>query len=233
MITWDLVWDFFPKIFVKLPLTLEIVVVSFISGLIIGFGLAVVRIKKIPVLNQIAVVFISYIRCTPIISQLFVVYFGLPMLLTSLGVDISSMQNVVYVFVAYGLNMAAFIGETIRSSILAVPAGQTEAGRSVGMTEAQTMLRIIIPQALHISMPVLGTIFVALFQASALSYMVGVIDMIGKAKSLGTIYGHTLEGYIDCAIVFAVISIVLEQVFKLLNSHLDYGKGRTARRRKA
>jgi L-cystine transport system permease protein len=233
MISWERVGDYFGKIIVKFPVTLEIVLVSFVAGFILGCILAIIQLKKIPVLKTITSVFTSYIRCTPIICQMFVVYFGGPILLNKLGVDTTNINNIVYVFVAYGLNMGGFMGETIRSSILAIPAGQTEAGRAVGLTEVQTMVHIISPQALRVALPMLGTMFVALFQATALAYMVGVVDMIGKARNLGTIYGHTLEGYICCAIVFSVISILLEQLFNHLNKHLDFGKSKMKKTGKA
>lgn len=222
MIDWSLVKEYFPDIIEKFPITLRIVLFSFGIGLLLGFVQALIRIKKIPVLNQIAIVFISYMRCTPVITQLYVIYFGTPMLLTSLGVDVGNINKEFYAILAFTLNMMVFLGENIRSSIQAVPKGQFEAGRSVGMTEAQTLFYIITPQALHISLPMLGTIFVALFQATSLAYLVGVTDMIGKVRLIGTKTGHSLEGYIVCAIVFVVISVILEQVFKFLNNKLDY-----------
>lgn len=223
MFSWSRVIEYFPKIIVKFPVTLQIVIISFVTGIILGCGLAFIRLKKIPVLNQICAVFISYIRCTPIITQMFVVYFGTPALLKAMGISTSNLPNVVYVLIAYGLNQSCFMAETIRSSILAVPFGQTEAGRSIGLSEAQTMMHIVAPQALRVAMPMLGTTFIMLFKATALAYMVGVMDMIGKVQSFGNLYGHTLEGYICCAIVFAIISLVLEQVFKMIDNHLDFG----------
>lgn len=224
MLSWDRFLYFFPQIIVKFPITLEIVLVSYISGLILGCFLAWIRIKKIPILNQLSTIFISYIRCTPVICQMFVIYFGVPALLGVWGVDTSSIDRVVYVLIAYGLNNAGFMGETIRSAVGAVPHGQVEAGMAIGLKDYQTLLHIIVPQAIRIALPMMGTLFVYSFQATALAYMVGVIDMIGKTRSLGTITGHTLEGYICCAAIFAVISLVLEYVFNKINQRLDFGK---------
>lgn len=222
MIAWDLVKEYFPDIIAKFPVSLKMVLISFSAGLLLGFLQAIIRINKVPVLNQLALVQISYIRCTPVITQLYVIYFGVPMLLTAIGIDVGGISKEFYAILTFTLNMAVFLGENIRSSIQAVPKGQFDAGRSVGLTEAQTLLGIVTPQALHISLPVLGTIFVALFQATALSYLVGVTDMMGKVKLIGAKTGHTLEGYIVCAMVFAVISIIMEQVFRILNKRLDY-----------
>ena len=224
MFEWEKVIEYFPQIIQKLPVTLQIVFGAFLIGLVLGCVFAFVRIRKVVVFNQLIIVFISYIRCTPIICQMFVVYFGTPVILQAVGVDITAVNNMTYVLLAYGLNMAGFMGETIRAAILAVPVGQTEAGRAAGLTEPQTMLHIIAPQAMRIALPTFGTIFVALFQATALAYLVGVIDMIGRAVSIGARTGRVLEGYVCCAIVFAVISIVLEHVFNYINRKLDFGR---------
>ena len=223
MFSWQRVFEYFPQIIAKFPVTLEIVLVSFAAGILLGTVVALVRIKKVPVLSQIATVYISYVRCTPVICQMFVIYFGIPALVSALGGNTSGVDNIVYVLIAYGINMGGFMGETIRASILAVPAAQSEAGWTVGLTNTQTMVHIIAPQALRVALPMLGNTFISLFQATALAYMVGVLDMVGKARSLCTISGHTLEGYICCAAVFAVISLVLERVFALVNRKLDFG----------
>lgn len=111
MLSWERFVYFFPKVIVKFPVTLEIVLISFGSGLLLGCLLAWIRIKKIPVLSQIAAVFISYIRCTPVICQMFVVYFGVPALLGQMGIDSSAIDRVVYIYIAYGLNNGGFMGE--------------------------------------------------------------------------------------------------------------------------
>ena len=235
MLSWERFVYFFPKVIVKFPVTLEIVLISFGSGLLLGCLLAWIRIKKIPVLSQIAAVFISYIRCTPVICQMFVVYFVVPALLGQMGIDSSAIDRVVYIYIAYGLNNGGFMGETIRSAVLAVPMGQTEAGYAAGLTGWQTLVHIVAPQAARISLPMMGTTFIYAFQATALAYMVGVIDMIGKTRSLGSVTGHTLEGYIICALVFAVLSLILEFLFNQINKRLDFGRSGmpAVRRRKA
>ncbi len=223
MISWERFIEYFPKILAKFPVTLGIVLVAFSTGILLGSAFAIIRLKKVKILSQLVTILVSYIRCTPVITQMFVIYFGFPMFLRLLGIDTSGIDSIVYVFVAYGLNQGGFLSEVIRSSLLAVPAEQTEACRSVGLTESQTFLHIVAPQALRVAMPMLGTSFVYLFQATALAYMVGVMDMIGKARSLGSLYGHTLEGYLCAAVIFTVISLTLEQVFKRINRYLDFG----------
>ncbi len=224
MFAWKYVVEYFPIIIGKFPVTLELVLVPFVASFLLGFAIAIARLKKIPGLEQLLMLYVSYVRCTPVITQMFIVYFGLPILLENFGINANKWNPVIFVFIAYSINISAFLSETIRSSVLAVPAGQMEAGYAVGMTSFQTMRGIIIPQALKISLPMLGNLFIGLFQATALAYMVGVIDMIGKAKNLSTSKGHLLEGYICCAIVFAIISLTLEVIFRFVNKRLAFGQ---------
>ena len=143
--------EYFPKILSRFPVTLLIVVVSVAGGLVLGFILAAARIFKIPVLKELAALYISFVRGTPILVQLFVVYYGLPLLVAPLGVDINHWSKLFFVLVTYLLNDGAFMSEIIRSSIESVPKGQLEAAASVGLTTFQTYKRIIIPQAFKIA----------------------------------------------------------------------------------
>lgn len=223
MFSWDYVWEYFPKIIEKFPVTLQLVLVPFTISFLAGFAIALLRLKKIPVVDGLLRLYISYVRCTPVITQMFVVYFGLPLLLEPYGINAYKWDPKIFVFIAYSINISAFLSETIRSSILAVPKGQMEAGYSVGMSSFQTLRDIIVPQALKISLPMLGNMFIGLFQATALAYMVNVMDMMGKAVNLGHIKGHVLEGYLCCAAVFAVISLGLEVLFRFINKRLEFG----------
>lgn len=223
MFSWSYVIEYFPDIIMKFPVTLELVILPFFLSLALGFTIAIVRLKKIPGLETIFTIYVSYIRCTPVITQMFIVYFGLPILLSRFGIDANKWNPVIFVFIAFTINISAFLSETIRASILAVPSGQMEAGAAVGMTGFQTMRDIIVPQALKISLPMLGNMFIGLFQATALAYMVNVLDMVGKARNISTSRGHLLEGYLCCAIVFATISLALEIVFKVINKKLAFG----------
>lgn len=223
MFSWKYVVEYFPEIILKFPVTLKLVFIPFIISFLLGFTIGIARLKKLPVIDGILKLYVSYIRCTPVITQMFVVYFGLPVLLANFSIDAYEWAPEIFVYIAYSLNIAAFLSETIRSSILAVPTGQMEAGYAVGMSSFQTMRDIIIPQALKISLPMLGNMFIGLFQATALAYMVNVIDMVGKAKSICVLRGHLLEGYICCAIVFAIISLGLEIVLGYVNKRLAFG----------
>ncbi len=215
---WEYVVSFFPKILSALPITLLIVVVASMIGMSLGLLIAFLRIEKVPVLSQISRVFVSFIRGTPILVQLFLVFYGLPILFPSLA----NLNKIDYVYITYGLNTAAFFSEIFRSSILSVPASQKEAAASVGLTKIQTYWRIILPQAVRIALPTTGTMIVNLLQDTSLAFSLGVIDVIGKVRALGALTYHSLEGYFIAAIIFVVLSIILEQLFAWLGRRYQF-----------
>ena len=210
--------EYFPKILSRFPVTLLIVVVSVAGGLVLGFILAAARIFKIPVLKELAALYISCVRGTPILVQLFVVYYGLPLLVAPLGVDINHWSKLFFVLVTYLLNDGAFMSEIIRSSIESVPKGQLEAAASV---------RIIIPQAFKIAAPAFGTRVVGSFQATAMAFTLGIIDIMGQVKAIGTRTNRVLEGYVDAAIIFIIVSYLLERLFTWMEHRLN---GQTRRK---
>ena len=219
--------EYFPKILSRFPVTLLIVVVSVAGGLVLGFILAAARIFKIPVLKELAALYISFVRGTPILVQLFVVYYGLPLLVAPLGVDINHWSKLFFVLVTYLLNDGAFMSEIIRSSIESVPKGQLEAAASVGLTTFQTYKRIIIPQAFKIAAPAFGTRVIGSFQATAMAFTLGIIDIMGQVKAIGTRTNRVLEGYVDAAIIFIIVSYLLERLFTWMEHRLN---GQTRRK---
>lgn len=124
--SWERFADVFPKVLVKLPVTFEIVLMATVIGLCLGTILAMIRIKKIPVLNQIAFLMISFFRGTPALVQMFIVYYGTPLLFRSVfGIDLSGADKLLFVFITFGLNQSGYMAEQIRAAILSVPEGQT------------------------------------------------------------------------------------------------------------
>lgn len=216
----------FPKILAKFPISLYIVFVSTAIALVLGTILAWVRIKKIVVLQQLADIYISFIRGTPVLVQLFLVYYGLPLLFTAIfGRDISlKWDKLTFVFIAYGLNGGGFFAEYARAAIQSVPSGQTEAGYMVGLTNSQTFFRIVFPQAFRVLLPALSAMVVGMLPATALAYILGIIDMMGMVAIIGNATQHSLEGYLDAAIIFVAASAILEKIFSVLIKKSDYGR---------
>jgi L-cystine transport system permease protein len=213
---WSYVVEYFPKILQALPTTLMVVFIAAAFGMIAGALMALFRVERVPVLSQLSALLVSFIRGTPIFIQMFVVYYGLPMLLLAVGINIMRVEKIIFVFITYALNVGAFFSEIIRSAILSVPRDQWDAALAAGHPKYQAYLRIIIPQSVVIAIPSIGVTLTSLFQDTSLTFAMGVVDIIGKARSLGNRTTHTLEAYFVAAIIFVVFAELIERLFALL-----------------
>ena len=201
--------------------TVKVVFIADLVGIILGLFISEVRMKRAPVLYQIATVFISFMRGTPLIVQLMLSYYFIPRLLGIFGINAVRWPKLVFAYIAYGLNQTAFVGEMFRSSIEAIPPGQIEAARSLGFKGLQTYRHVIIPQMIRIVLPAFGNDFVGLFQGTSLVYLLGIMDVMGRAKAVGTFSGHYLEPYLIALIIYVIISLVLNFGFSRLEKHLE------------
>ncbi|WP_205401289.1 amino acid ABC transporter permease [Streptococcus lutetiensis] len=206
----------FPQIIKAFPITFFIVSISTIIGLILGLFLAVIRLEKIPILNQLAIVYTSFIQGTPVIVQLFVVYYGVPYIFSKIGVDTSEISKLTFMYIAYGLNTTAYTGEVIRASIANVPRDQFDAAYALGMTKYQTYRRYIIPQATAEILPNIELSVISLLQNSSLATYLGIYDIMGKAQLVGANTTHQIEANIDAAVIFIILSILIHLSFKTL-----------------
>lgn len=221
---WQRLIDSAPKLLAHLPANFIIVFAAGLTGVVLGALIAVARIYKTPVLNQILGVFISFMRGTPMLVQMLVSYHAVPMLISAItGIDTRRWSKLLFAYITFALNQGAFLSEIIRSSILAIPAGQTEAGLASGLTGKDVFFRIVFPQAARIAIPALCFDIVGLFQETSLLYMVGVLDILGFAGAISARTGHVLECYIFISFAFIIISFVLRFAFRLLQTRLDRG----------
>lgn len=131
----------------------------------------------------------------------------------------------VFAYITFILNQGAFLSAIFYSAVTSIPYGQTEAGLSVGLTGIQTFLRIILPQMVRIALPPFGSDLVGLFQNSSLVFLIGVTDIMGRAKSIGAATKHVLEAYVFVVIIYIGISLTIRLLFYYLNRKLEYGKG--------
>ena len=221
LFSFDRMVEYFPKIIKCLPVTLYVVLGAMAIGILLSVILALFRIYQIPVLNQFAIAYISFIRGTPINIQLFVVYFGVPVLLSSVYPQINRADPMLFVIITYAINNAAFFAELIRASVRGVNHGQVEAGYSIGMTKLQTFFRIIAPQAFRLAIPDIGNTVVNLLKNTALAYTLGIVDLMGEVMIIGGTTRHTLEGYLDVAIIYIVLSALLERGFLQIERKLN------------
>ena len=226
---------FYPaRIFETIPVLLPYLLVTFeillgvvIVGVGIGFLLARGMLSKHKWKNRIAGFIINAFRCTPSIVMLFVVFYGLPTLFWALfKIDINDWSKIFYVVTALGLLFSASAAEIMRSSYLAVPAGQREAALTSGLTESEAFRRITLPQAFVVSLPNLGNSFIVLLKEGSLAFTIGLIDVMGKGNLIISLnYGaYALETYIALAIIYWTLTILLEQLFKKIEKHFSKGR---------
>lgn len=207
------------KILPNLPVTLLMVFLALFGGLILGLVLAIVRIRNKPISTTFATAFISFMRCTPTLVQLFLVFYGLPQLFAMFGADINDWTPFTFAIIALALHSSATLSEVIRSAYLSVQEGQFEACLSVGMTYFQSLRRIILPQAYSIAIPNLGNSFIVLFKETSLAFSIGVVDIMGKAEVLIKLsYGiNIIEVYVFISILYWVCSVILSRLIKLMD----------------
>lgn len=222
----SMVFSQIPDIIVYLPVTMELAVVSMLASLVLGLLLALVKIKEIPVLAQIVNVFISIIRGTPVLVQLYVVYFGIPMAIKMINYSYGANYNynsvpaIVYAFVALAINESAYNAETIRAALQSVPRGQIEAANALGMTYFQALRRVILPEAVTVALPSLGNSFIGLIKGTSLAFTCAVVEMTAAGKIIAGRTYRYFEVYVSLAIIYWLITLVIEQILKIVEKKI-------------
>ena len=209
-----------PDILRFLPVTMELAIGAMAFSLVFGLIIALIKIKKIRVLSQIATVFISVIRGTPILVQLYVTYYGIPMFLKYLNLkygtdyNVNEVPAILYAFVALAVNESAFNAEIIRASLQSVDNGQIEAAQSLGMSYLQVLRRIVLPEAIEVALPSLGNSFIGLIKGTSLAFTCAVVEMTAQGRIIAGRNFRYFEVYISLAIIYWVITIIIEQLVK-------------------
>jgi polar amino acid transport system permease protein len=224
---WKLVFTQIPNILRYLPTTVELTLVATLIGYTLGLLLALIKINRIPVLRQISAFFISFVRGTPIILQLYITYYGIPLFLKWINrtygtsYDMAAIPAVVFAILALGLNQSAFDSEIIRAAIQSVDKGQIEAARSMGMKGTQVLRRVILPQALTVALPSLANSLISLIKGTSLAFTVAVVDMTAQGRILAGRNFRYFEVYVSLAIIYWILTIVLERLFKYLETRFS------------
>ncbi|MGG3195928.1 MULTISPECIES: amino acid ABC transporter permease [Priestia] len=209
----ELIFTSIPQLLSYLHITIWILIASLVIGSTLGLFIALPRIYKVPVLSQIAAVYISFMRGTPILIQLFLVFYGIPALLQLIHIDVSRMAPLVFVIITYSLSTAASFSEMMRGAINSVDKGQTEAAYSIGMSGKQTFTRIVLPQALVVAFPNFGNLVIGSLKDTSLAFTIGVMDMMGRGDTIIAATAHAVEIYIALAIIYYFVAIILEKFF--------------------
>ena len=208
---WGILVSSFPRLLlycvkVTIPLTLCI----FLLSLILAFFLALMQVLEIKGLKQLTRVYVWIFRGTPLIVQMYIIFYGLP----SLGITLDAFPSAV---IAFSLNYAAYMSETIRAAIQSVPAGQIEAGYMIGLSYPQIMRRIVIPQAARVAFPTLFGTLIGLTKDSSLAASITVVEMFKTAQQIASKYFEPFALYCEAAFIYLMLNTLLT----LLQQHLE------------
>jgi putative amino-acid transport system permease protein len=192
-------------------------VVAMALALVLASFLAVERVLRIPVLDQLVVLFISFFRGTPLLVQLFLFYYGLPQVLSVL----TQIDGVSAAIMGLTLHFAAYMAESIRAAILGVDRSQWEAAQSIGMTRGQMMRRIVLPQAARIAAPTLVNYFIDMIKGTSLAFTLGVTEMMGATQKEAAGSFLYFEAFLVVAVIYWILVEALSLVQRLLETHLN------------
>lgn len=207
----------FPAIVPYIPVTLGITVFSMISGLILAIFLALATNYKIFLLSALGQAYISFFRGTPLLVQIFVLYYGLPQVFPSF----TSMDSITAALIGLSLNTAAYQAESIRGALNSVEQGQMEACLSSGMGRISSLYHVVIPQAARVAVPSIANNFIGLLKETSLVFTIGVTEMLASAKIYSSTTFHFMEGYLAVAIVYWMISLLFGRLQSFIEKKLN------------
>lgn len=210
----ELIDSFFKLLLPGIGVTIPLTLISFTVGLVIALVVALVEIAKIPVANRIARIYVWIIRSTPMIVQLFVVYFGLP----SIGIKLKPFPSAILVF---SLSVGAYCSETMRASIESVPEGQLEAGYCVGMNYIQTMRRIVLPQAFKTAFPPLSNSLIGLVKDTSLAYSVAIVEILATAQRIAARTYDYFWLYLEAGLIYMIFCSVFTIIQRKIEAKLE------------
>ncbi|MGG0719933.1 amino acid ABC transporter permease [Robertmurraya massiliosenegalensis] len=194
--------------------TIPLTLLTFALGLIWAVITALARISEVKILQIIARVYVSAIRGTPLLVQLFIIFYGLP----TIGVIIDPFPSAI---IGFSLNIGAYASEIIRAAILSIPKGQWEAAYSIGMSYGQAMRRVVLPQAARVSVPPLSNTFISLVKDTSLASLILVTEMFRRAQEIAATNYEFLLLYSEAALLYWIICFVLSMGQSKLEARLD------------
>ena len=216
-----------PHLLGYLPITLAIVFSSMIVGLVFALIIALIRLKKLPVLSQLFALLVSFVRGTPLLVQLYLSYYGIPIGLKYLNYSyhtnysVNNIPAFIFVFVAFAINESAYNSENIRGALLSVDKGEIEAAQSLGMTNFQVLRRITIPEALVVALPTLGNQFIGLIKGTSLAFVAGVVEMTAEGQLVAGRTFRYFEVYLSLAIIYWILTIITEIIIRFFEKHIN------------
>jgi cystine transport system permease protein len=206
--------SFLPLLKAGVAFTIPLTLISFALGLVVAFLTALARLSRWKVLVNIAKFYVWVIRGTPLLVQLFIIFYGL----ASVGIVIDAFPAAV---IGFTISVGAYGSEIIRAAIQSIGKGQWEAAYSIGMTRKQALRRIILPQAARVSVPPLGNSFISLLKDTSLAATITMTELFQKAQQINAVYYEGLLLYSEAALIYLLFSTVLSALQRRLEKRFE------------
>ena len=216
VIPWDLLQQsFWPMVMQGIYYTIPLAIIAFIIGIFIALVTALARMSKIKALRWIFSIYVSAVRGTPLFFFFFIIFYFFP----TFNITLDPYPSAI---IAFSLNVGAYASEIIRASVLSVPKGQWEAGYSIGMTHRKTLVRVILPQAVRVSIPPLSNSFISLVKDTSLASQILVAEMFRKSQEIAAAnLDQILFIYMEAALIYWVFCFILSLVQHQIEKRLD------------
>lgn len=203
----DIIVPNLPSYADALLLTLQISVIAIVFGFVLGVVVGLGRTSTNRPIRWLCTIYVEVIRGTPLLVQIFIVYFGLP----SMGINLDRLTSGI---LAIGFNSAAYQAEIIRAGIQSIPVGQMEAARAIGMTRAQAMKNVILPQALRLIIPPMTNEFITLIKDSSLVSVLGVIELTKLTQNLNQRFYEPLGLFLFLALIYLILTYSTSHILR-------------------
>ena len=202
--------SFFPLLKAGVMFTVPLTIISFFLGMIVAFAVAIIRVLNIKFLNKIVKFYVWIIRGTPLLVQLFIIFYGLP----SIGITLNALVSAI---IGFTLSVGAYGSETIRAAILSVPKGQWEAAHALGLSKSKTLIYVVLPQAIKVAIPPMANSFISLVKDTSLAAAVTFSELFQVAQQITARTYEPLWLYIEAAFIYLMFCSVLS----VLQSRLE------------
>lgn len=213
----DYTLGIFPILLKYIDITISMGLISGALALVVAVLIAVIKIYELKGLSQLADIYISFFRGTPLLVQLFLLYYGLPQLFPSF----SSLDAYTASIIGLSLHFSAYMAEAIRGAISSIDKGQFEAAESLGLSKTQSFIKIILPQAFRVAVPSLMNNFIDLLKSTSLAFTLGVPEIMAKAQLEASSSFKYFESFLAVAIVYWVMVLIFEYLQKKYEKYLN------------
>jgi len=214
---WLTVWDLLPSLLSGAAVTLEVTAGSFVLALIIGLLLAILQQLQIPPLRAIIAIYVDVFRAVPVLTQLFIIYFGL----TEIGIRLDPLSAAI---AGFGINGGAYLTEVFRAGIESVHQGQTEAALMLGMTRLAALRIVVLPQALRVVLPPLGNFVIGLLKDTALAAAVAAPELMFRARTAVDKTFLATQIFVTAAAIYLVMSVPLGYLTRRAEARASRGR---------